>query len=255
MQKIFINLEQFLINIHFYSKKIVFMDRESLRPLVETALGNTKLTVLSAESFDAELDDALAGITDDAQVDDAFTKRIADRLIRMNGNIAKDAGAQINDWKKRHPLQAEKKSDEEEKSTGLTPEMQALADRLDALEKSNKIREAKAANDAVVAQVKDGLATLFKEGGITANQYFVDRAFADFKLPELGEGEKYDINGLVKSAESAYFSELKKAGIEYAKPRKGGGGKGAGPDKEALDRRAAFMEKQRRSGRLPKKEE
>ena len=64
------------------------MDRESLRPLVETALGDTKLTVLSAESVNAELDDALVGITDDAQVDDAFAKRVADRLIRMNGNVS-----------------------------------------------------------------------------------------------------------------------------------------------------------------------
>lgn len=232
------------------------MDRESLRPLVETALGDTKLTVLSAESVNAELDDALVGITDDAQVDDAFAKRVADRLIRMNGNVAKDAGNQINDWKKRHPVPAPPKPEKEEhEGNDDNPMIKSLLDRIDALEKGNKIREAKAANDAVIAQVKDGLASLFKEGGITANPYFVDRTFADFKLPQLDEGESYDINALVKDAETSYYSELKKAGIEYAKPRKGNGGKGSGPDKEALDRRAAFIEKQRRSGRLPQTKE
>lgn len=229
------------------------MDRESLRPLVEAALGETKLTVLSAESINAELDDALVGITDDAQVDDAFAKRVAGRLIRMNGNVAKDAGNQINDWKRRHPVQ---KTTEEatEEPVKVTPEMQALIDRIDALEKSSKAREVKAANDAVVANVREGLASLFKEGGITANPYFVDRAFAGFKLPELAEGEQYDINALIKSAESTYYSEMKKAGIDYAKPRRGNRGNGDGPDKEALDRRKAFIEKQRRSGRLPNKE-
>lgn len=231
------------------------MDRESLRPLVEAQLGESRLTVLSQESVDAELDDALVGITDDNQVDDAFAKRIASRLIRMNGNIAKDAGNQISEWKKRHsdknPSPKEEKKEGKEEQDTVT---QAILDRLKALEEGNRVREAKAANDAVVAQVKEGLSSLFREGGVTANSYFIDRAFAGFKLPELAEGEEYDVDALVKSAEKLYYSELKKAGIEYAKPHRGNSGTGGGPDKEAMARRAAFIQKQQRSGRLPKKE-
>lgn len=231
------------------------MDRESLRPLVDTALGTTKLTVLSAESINAELDDALVGITDDAQVDDVFVQRIANRLVRMNGNVAKEAGNQINDWKKRHPApkQTPPKKEEEEEEHETSPEMKVLLDRIEKLEEGNRIREAKAANDAVVAQVKDALASKFKEGGITANSYFVERAFAGFKLPESEDGT-YDIDALSKDAESRYYAEMKKAGIEFAKPRRGNPGASGGPDKESLDRRAAFIEKQRRSGRLPKHE-
>lgn len=231
------------------------MDRESLRPLVESALGDTRLTVLSAESINAELDDALVGITDDNQVDDNFAKRVAARLVRMNGNVAKDAGSQINDWKKRHPIQPQQSQPEEEQKPEVSPEMKALLDRIDALEKGNRIREAKAANDAVMADVRKNLTARFKDGGVTANPYFLDQAFAGFKLPELSEGESYDIDTLSKDVESRYFSEMKKAGIEYAKPRRGGGGNGSGPDQEALNKRAAFIEKQRKSGRLPQAKE
>lgn len=232
------------------------MDRESLRPLVETALGTTKLTVLSNESINAELDDALVGITDDAQVDDAFTKRLAERLIRMNGNVAKDAGVQINDWKKRHPVQPPKKDDDEVVvEPSVSPELKALQERLAVLEERDKARTLQAANDAVVSKVRDGLGSLFKEGGITANPYFVDRAFSRFKLPVLSEGEEYDVTSLVKDVEELYYSELKSAGIDYAKPRRGNNGKGSGPDQAALSRRAAFIEKQRRSGRLPNEKE
>ena len=233
------------------------MDRESLRPLVEAQYGESRITVLSEETINAELDEALEGITEDSQADEAFCKRIANRLIRMNGNVAKEAGTQINDWKKKHPVQTppKPKPNEHQEEDEDDPKLKALKDEIDGLKKSLKEKDEKAANDAVIAQVRNKLNETFKEGKITPNSYFVNAVIAKIKLPTLEEGQTHDIAKLAKDAEEAYYQELKDAGIKFERPRKGQEQRTDGPDKEALAKREAFKAKMRARGKLPKPEE
>ena len=219
------------------------MDRESLRPLVEAQYGESRITVLSEETINAELDAELEGITDDSHFDEACCKRIAQRLLRMNGNVAKEAGTQIQDWKKKHP---QPKPD---------PKLKAMQDQIEDLKKSLKEKDEKAANDAVIAQVRSKLAETFKEGKITPNSYFVNQAISKIKLPKLEDGETHDIVKLAKDAEEGYYNELKAAGIKFEKPHKGTTTEENGPTKEALAKREAFKKKMQAKGKLPKPEE
>ncbi len=234
------------------------MDRESLRPLVEAQYGESRITVLSEETINAELDDALTGITDDAQADEAFCKRIAQRLLRMNGNVAKEAGTQISDWKKKHPVQQTPKPNQTttvHQEEDDDPKLKAMKDEIEELKKSLKEKDEKAANDAVIAQVRSKLADTFKEGKITPNSYFVNQAISKIKLPKLEEGQTHDIAKLAKQAEEGYYDELKAAGIKFEKPHKGSPTEENGPTKEALAKREAFKKQMQAKGKLPKPEE
>jgi len=231
------------------------MDRESLRPLVEAQYGESRITVLSEETINAELDDALEGITEDSQADEAFCKRIAQRLLRMNGNVAKEAGTQITDWKKKHPQQTPpppkpngKEGDEDD------PKYKALMAEVEGLKRSLKEKDEKAANDAVIAQVRNKLTSTFKDGGITPNSYFVNQVVAKIQLPKLEDGQTHDIAKLAKDAETAYYKELKDAGIKFERPRRGQQSRTDGPDEEALAKREAFKKRMQAKGKLPKPE-
>lgn len=229
------------------------MDRESLKPLVEAQLGESRLTVLSPETIDEELDAVLREeITDDAQVDDAFAKRIADRLLRMNGNVAKNAGRQITEYKNRHPQPTPPAPPKAPAEGKADPEIEKIREQLAELQESLKKREAKAANDAVVAEVREAFTKKFSEAKIQPRDYFVGQVFGKFKLPVLGEGEQYDIKKLADDCVENYYGELKAAGIRYERPRKGGSGGGNDtPSKDALSRREAYKAKMRSRGLLP----
>lgn len=230
------------------------MDRESLRPLVEAQLGESRLTVLSDETVNAELDAELEGITDDAQVDDAFCRRIASRLLRMNGNIAKEAGNQINDWKKKHPQPTPPKTPKpDDDDDDDDPKLKALKGEVESLKQSLATKNKKEADDKVIADVRKKFNAMFKEGKISINEYFADQVFGKLTLPALAEGEQYNIEQLAKNAEDNYYSELKRAGFKFEKPRKPGEQK-TGPDQSALDKREAYKKKLRERGKLPKNE-
>ena len=229
------------------------MDRESLRPLVEAQYGESRITVLSEETINAELDDALEGITDDAQVDDAFTKRIASRLLRMNGNVAKEAGTQITNWKQKHPIPQPKEDVKPEPTPQPTedPKLKAMEDEIAALKQSLKEKDEKEANDAAKSKVRAKFYEKYKELGITPKEYFVNQVFSKFQLPTLSEGESYDIDSLQKTFDANYTSELKAAGIDIEKPRKGTFGKSDKPDAAALKKREEFKARMRSKGKLP----
>jgi hypothetical protein len=175
----------------------------------------------------------------------------------MNGNVAKEAGNQITDWQKKHPQQTppKPKPNEHQEEDEDDPKLKALKDEIDGLKKSLKEKDEKAANDAVIAQVRNKLNETFKEGKITPNSYFVNATIAKIKLPKLEEGQTHDIDKLAKDAEEAYYQELKDAGIKFERPRKGQEQRTDGPDKEALAKREAFKAKMRARGKLPKPED
>ena len=221
------------------------MDRESLRPLVEAQFGESRITVLSEETINAELDAELEGITDDSHFDEACCKRIAQRLLRMNGNVAKEAGTQINDWKKKHPTQTPPKPDTKPNEED-DPKYKAMQDQINELKNSLKQKDQKEADDKVIAEVRKKFNEKFKEAKIEVKNYFADQVFGRFKLPSLNEGEQYDISKLANQAENDYVEELKKAGIKYEKPRKEQPG-GKTEDQAALAKREAYKANSRRS--------
>ena len=229
------------------------MDRESLRPLVEAQYGESRITVLSEETINAELDAELEGITDDSHFDEACCKRIAQRLLRMNGNVAKEAGTQINDWKKKHPTQTPLKPDTKPTEED-DPKYKAMQDQINELKNSLKQKDQKEADDKIIAEVRKKFNEKFKESKIEVKNYFADQVFGRFKLPSLNEGEQHDTSKLADQAEKDYFEELKKAGVKYEKPHKQQPG-GDTTDKAALAKREAYKAKLRASGRLPKEEE
>lgn len=229
------------------------MDRESLRPLVEAQFGESRITVLSEETINAELDAELEGITDDSHFDEACCKRIAQRLLRMNGNVAKEAGTQINDWKKKHPTQTPPKPDTKPTEED-DPKYKAMQDQINELKNSLKQKDQKEADDKVIAEVRKKFNEKFKEAKIEVKNYFADQVFGRFKLPSLNDGEQYDISKLANQAENDYVEELKKAGIKYEKPRKEQPG-GKTEDQAALAKREAYKAKLRARGKLPKVEE
>lgn len=232
------------------------MDRESLRPLVEAQLGESHITVLSEETINAELDAELEGITDDSHFDDARCKRIAQRLLRMNGNVTKEAGNQINDWKRKHPLpKPDPKPDPEpDPKEGDDPKVKALEEEVKELKNSLKQKDQKEADDRVIAEVRKKFNAKFKESNIEVKNYFADQVFGKFRLPALEEGEQHDTAKLAEQAEKSYFEELKSAGISYEKPRKQQNG-GGGADKAAIAKREAYKAKLRARGKLPKIQE
>ena len=80
------------------------MEREELLGQVIDALESEGRTLtLSEETINGELDDALEGVTDDAQVDETFVGRIVKRLKRMDGQLHKDVSTQVKAYKKAHP--------------------------------------------------------------------------------------------------------------------------------------------------------
>lgn len=231
------------------------MDRESLRPLVEAQYGESRITVLSEETINAELDAEIEGITDDSHFDEACCKRIAQRLLRMNGNVAKEAGTQINDWKKKHPTpQVPPKTPPKVEEEDDNPKLKAMRDEIEELKKSLKQKDQKEADDKIIADVRKKFDAKFKEAKIEVKNYFADQVFGRFTLPTLNEGEQHDTSKLAEQAEKDYFEELKKAGIKYEKPRKQQPG-GDTTDKAALEKREAYKAKLRSRGKLPKVED
>lgn len=183
---------------------------------------------ISEETINAELDDELESFNDDAddEAKQAIYKRIAKRLVRMDGNIHSNVSREVTDYKKKNPRttvkpneeKTEKHEDEESETLKL---LKGLSDRLDNLEKSRTDREKAEAKNAAVESVKKGLRELFKEGKVEVNEYIYKQTLRDLEIPETESG-KVDTDALVKKMERAYYRNLKEAGLDKkqtAKPQ------------------------------------
>lgn len=198
------------------------MEREELLGQVNEVLENEGSTLtLSEETINGELDDALEDVENDDQVDEAFVNRIVKRLKRMNGNLHKDVSNQVKEYKKTHPApkptpkpKPNAKTEEDDDDDNVPDYIKKLNERLDRMEESQKsAAEAKSKNETLSA-VKKGLKAKFSEAKIEVNDYFVNQAINELKLPQLEEGETYDVDDLVGKAEKLYHKHLKAAGIE-----------------------------------------
>ena len=193
------------------------MTKEELLELVNKKEDTSKFKSLSQRTIDEELVDALEEIGDDESANDKIVTKLANRLKRMNGNLHANVSAEVR--KAKEEAERKKKEEEEKKKleeTGGGGENQnqsedykALLARVENMEQDAKEREAKAAKNAVLASVKEGLKSKFGEAKIELNNFF-----ADIALGKLEIGEEPDVTSLVAKAESIYTADMKAAGFD-----------------------------------------
>ena len=218
------------------------MTKEELLELVNKKEDTSKFKSLSQRTIDEELVEALEEIGDDESANDKVVTKLANRLKRMNGNLHSNVAAEVK--KAKEEAERKKKEEEEKKKAeengggeNQSEEYKALLARVEKMEQDAKEREAKAAKNAVLASVKEGLKAKFGEAKIELNNFF-----ADIALGKLEIGEEPDVTSLVAKAELIYTADMKAAGFDpKGKPRdtNGGGGGDEHIDEHEFDDIAA----------------
>ena len=216
------------------------MEREELLQEVQGVIesdGKQLSPSISEETINAELDDELENIGEDAEANKKVFTRIAKRLLRMDGNIHSNVSREVKDYKARlqqKPVEkkvekpVEKESDEESETLKL---LKDLKQRMDDIEKSRQDKADADAKNAAVESVKSSLRNLFKEAKIEVNEYIYKQTLRDLEIPEREDGKPIDTDSLVKKMERAYYRNLKEAGLDKkdtGKPHSGNKSGGSG---------------------------
>lgn len=228
------------------------MEREELLQEVQGVIeadGKQLSPSISEETINEELDDELENFNDDAddETKQAIYRRIAKRLVRMDGNIHSNVSREVKNYKEKNPRVVEKKVEKNEKGGEEENEtlklLKNMNSRLENLEKSRADREKANAKDAAVESVKKGLRDLFNGAGVEVNEYIYKQTLRDLEIPDTEDGKKVDTDALVKKMERAYYRNLKEAGLDKkqtGKPqvsRNDGGSSGSSKLDDAFKRR------------------
>lgn len=230
------------------------MEREELRTKIDAALGSTKLT-LSERTINDFLDDALVGITDDADVTEDFITRKVNVLKSMDGNLHSDVSEEVQRYKDslQKPPKDEDKHDGDDTDDdsrkgkgddGSAAEIEDLKNRLKAIEDERQKAAEERQREADRKELHDAFKTHFDKAGVKVNDYILKQTIRDFD----GEGS---VEEKVKALESKYYENLKEAGFDFDGPHAGG----IDTNKSSVKtRREALKEELRSRGMLPKKE-
>lgn len=230
------------------------MEREELRTKIDAALGSTKLT-LSERTINDFLDDALVGITDDADVTEDFITRKVNVLKSMDGNLHSDVSEEVQRYKdslQKPPKDKDKHDgddtdDDSRKGKGddgSAAEIEDLKNRLKAIEDERQKAAEERQREANRKELHDAFKTHFDKAGVKVNDYILKQTIRDFD----GEGS---VEEKVKALESKYYENLKEAGFDFDGPHAGG----IDTNKSSVKtRREALKEELRSRGMLPKKE-
>lgn len=223
------------------------MEREELLQEVQTVIegeGKNLSPSISEETINAELDDELENINDD---DDDETKqviyrRIAKRLMRIDGNIHSNVSREVKDFKAKYASKNPKPTTKPTQEDGNESEelkiLRSLTKRMDDIEQSRADKAKADAKNAAVESVKKGLRSLFKEAKVEVNEYIYRQTLRDLEVPEVEDGRGVDTEGLIKKMERAYYRNLKEAGLDKkdtAKPHAGNRGGSGGGQPSKLD--------------------
>ena len=232
------------------------MTREELLALVNKEVDTTKFKSLSQKTINEELDDVLEDFGDDEAVNAKSVTKLANRLKRMDGNLHKNVSDEIK--KSREEAERKKKEEEEErkrreanKDDDPDDKYSKLLEKLEALEKANAERDKKAARNATIESVKEGLKDKFDKANLEMKNYFLNAAIAKLEIPD----EDADIDDLVSKAEKIYTAEYKEATGENGIPAKGqrSSGGGSSTDDEKFMDEIAERRKKRYGGGGDKK--
>lgn len=221
------------------------MTREELLEQVNGKVDTTKFKSLSQKTINEELDDVLEDFGDDASLNDKIVTKLANRLKRMDGNLHKNVSDEMK--KNREAEEARKKREEETVSEAEDGEpdgdtsddrIKKLTERLEAIEKANTERDAKAAKEATLEAVKNGLKAKFEQAGLELNGFFAKTALSKLDLSDR------NVDELVADAEKFYNADVKEAGyVPDSKPRGGGGGGTPQDDSKLWDDIAALRKR------------
>ena len=227
------------------------MTREELLALVNKEVDTTKFKSLSQKTINEELDDVLEDFGDDEAANAKLVTKLANRLKRMDGNLHKNVSDEIK--KSREEAERKKKEEEEErkrredsKDGNPDDKYSKLLEKLEALEKANAERDKKAARNATIESVKEGLKDKFDKANLEMKNYFLNAAIAKLEIPD----EDADIDDLVSKAEKIYTAEYKEATGENGIPAKGqrSSGGGSSTDDEKFMDEIAERRKKRYGG-------
>ena len=227
------------------------MTREELLALVNKEVDTTKFKSLSQKTINEELDDVLEDFGDDEAANAKLVTKLANRLKRMDGNLHKNVSDEIK--KSREEAERKKKEEEEErkrreasKDDDPDDKYSKLLEKLEALEKANAERDKKAARNATIESVKEGLKDKFDKANLEMKNYFLNAAIAKLEIPD----EDADIDDLVSKAERIYTAEYKEATGENGIPAKGqrSSGGGSSTDDEKFMDEIAERRKKRYGG-------
>ena len=232
------------------------MEREELLQQVQVEIeeqGRTLSPSLSEESINGELEDELENFGEDEEANKKLVKKIAGRLLRMDGNIHSNVSREVDKYKKKNsqkPAETKPKDGEvkkEEEGDEMPAWAKALSDRLDRMDERSKARDAAAAKDEVAKSVERGLMAKFKTANIEVNGYIFKQTLRDMEIPDTEDGEKVNEGDLIGKMERAYYRNLKEAGLDKkdtSTPRFGG--KGGNKGESAADR--FFAKKGKKEG-------
>jgi hypothetical protein len=203
------------------------MTREELLDLVNGKVDTTKFKSLSKKTINEEVDDVLEDMGDDESVNDKVVTKLANRLKRMDGNLHKNVSDEMKknkeaeEQRKKEEEEAKKQKEDEENNHSESDDLiKKLTERLDAMEKANNERAAKAAKEATMDAVKKGLKDKFEKAGLELNNFFAKTALSKLDV----SGENVDVNELIAKAEKLYNADVKDAGyVPNSKPHNGGG--------------------------------
>lgn len=202
--------------------------------MVNGKVDTTKFKSLSQKTINEELDDVLEDLGDDEAANDKIVTKLANRLKRMDGNVHKSVS---DEMKKNKEAEEERKRQEEEERQRAEREKDKnkpsedskydeLLAEIKALKEANAARDKKAAKDATIESIKEGLKEKFKGANLDVNPFFLKTALGRLEIPE----ENADVKELVGKLEVLYNEDTKAAGWvpNSSKPNAGGGGGGNG---------------------------
>lgn len=211
------------------------MEKETLLSTLTEKLGETPL---SQRTIGAYVDNNLPA--EGTEPDDAYWERHTAILKSMGGNYRADLAAGIEDFKRTYKPQS---SSTDPANKGGDPD---LLKRIEQLE--GKLAESE--KNATASSIRAEAAAKGKSLKVANEAIWEDAV----KAVQIGDNDTAD--DVTAKAKKEYERLLKRYYGEGAAPYGTSSRQGASKEaeKEAADRRERFMEKMRRSGKLPKKE-
>lgn len=153
--------------------------------------GGKKTLRMSEKSINAQLDTLIPLVANDEMELNDFIEKVKPTFATMNSNAEKDNSDFIKQWKEQHPDQNPDPNNPEPKKPTSTdnPEIKAMMDRIEALEKENNENKLK----AEVAEKRTELVAKMKEKGIT------DTEWIDSFLGEVTINKDVDVDAKAES--------------------------------------------------------
>lgn len=153
--------------------------------------GGKKTLRMSEKSINAQLDTLIPLVANEEMELNDFIEKVKPTFSTMNSNAEKDNSDFIKQWKEQHPEQNPGPNNPDQKKPTATdnPEIKAMMDRIEALEKENNENKLK----AEVAEKRTELVSKMKEKGIT------DTEWIDSFLGEVTINKDIDVDAKAES--------------------------------------------------------